>query len=432
MTSQRRYREIRDAVHGFVLVEREEWPVLDSPLLQRLRDVHQLGMTYLVYPGASHKRFEHSLGVMDMAGRVYDVITRPENRKHFAPEILREVQETSGLLYWRRVVRMAGLCHDIGHPPFSHAAENEILPSRVRHEHVTVRLILSSEMRGLWDNMVPPINPLHIAKVAVGKEFLPDEDFTEWERILHDIIGHDALGVDRMDYLLRDSRHTGVSYGLFDQLRLLDTVRVLPDPQRNPGANELGIEQGGIHAAEGLYLARYFMFMQVYNHPVRKAYDLHLQDFIRGAVGRLQAGLSWDSLRDFTDTHLMSKVRRAARNANARGHDAARRIVDRDHFRRVYEVTPAQVDAGDDLFDEVKQALSKALGDAEIKEYSRLGEGRPIVEFPIEMSDGAIRSPGSVSETFARLPISEVAYLFVDKSVREAAASVVRKIREGA
>ena len=253
----------------------------------------------------------------------------------------------------------------------------------------------------------------------------------DWENLLHDVIAHDALGVDRIDYLLRDSLHTGVAYGRFDHLRLVDTIRILPRSSSSDSV-ALGLEQGGAHTAEALLLARYFMFMQVYNHPVRKAYDLHLQDFIRGAVGRLQAGLSWDSLRGFTDTHLMSKVRRAARNSNAHGHDAARRIVDRDHFRRVYEVTPAQVYAGDDLFDEVKQALSKALGDAEIKEYSRLGEGRPIVEFPIEMSDGAIRSPGSVSETFARLPISEVAYLFVDKSVREAAASVVRKIREGA
>lgn len=431
-TVQRRYREIRDPVHGFVLVERDEWPVLDSPFVQRLRDIHQLAMTYLVYPGATHTRFEHSLGVMEMAGRVYDVITRPENRKALGAEIISEIEDEGRRLYWRRVVRMAGLCHDIGHLPFSHAAEGEILPDSVSHEHITANLILSEEMGGLWDDMIPRVNPMHVAKVAVGKEFLEDENFSPWEQILHDIIGHDGLGVDRMDYLLRDSRHTGVSYGVFDHLRLLDTVRILPAPYSELSTNELGIEQGGIYAAEGLFLARYFMFMQVYYHPVRKAYDLHLQDFVDSWLGRLEPEVNWDSIKELSDTKVLHEIRASALAKYNPGYDAAKRISDRNHFRRVYTMTPRQVEAGDDLFEKVKQELRKRFGEGNVKDYFRLGRGRPIVEFPIQMSNGSIQSPGNISETFANLPVSEVAYVFIDRTFQDEANSIVREIQDGA
>lgn len=366
-----------------------------------------------------------------MAGRVYDVITRPENRKALHAEIVSEIEDESRRLYWRRVVRMAGLCHDIGHLPFSHAAEGNLLPVGASHENITANLILSEEMGTLWDNMIPRVNPMHVAKVAVGKEYLPDEDFSEWERILHDIIGHDGLGVDRMDYLLRDSRHTGVSYGVFDHLRLLDTIRILPAPYSELSTNELGIEQGGIYAAEGLFIARYFMFMQVYYHPVRKAYDLHLQDFMDSWLGRLEPEVTWDSIKELSDTRVLHEIRASALTESDPRFDAARRISDRNHFRRVYNMTPRQVEAGDDLFEEVRQALRKKFGEANVKDYFRFGRGRPIVEFPIQMSDGLIQSPRNISETFANLPISEVAYVFIDRTFRDEANSIVREIRDG-
>src|SRR5438067_7299829 len=119
--------EIRDPVHTFIRVDTDERMVVDSPPVQRLRHVHQLALTYLVYPGATHRRFEHSLGVMELAGRVFDVITHPGN---ITNDAAREVVpgNATDLAYWRRVVRLAALCHDIGHLPFSHAAEAELLP----------------------------------------------------------------------------------------------------------------------------------------------------------------------------------------------------------------------------------------------------------------------------------------------------------------
>src|SRR6266436_3201596 len=116
--------EIRDPIHVFVRLDNHEREVLNSRPFQRLRHIHQLALTYLLYPGATHRRFEHSLGVMELAGRVYDTVTDPNNILHDAVRDLVPEHNKFDHQYWRRVVRMAALCHDIGHLPFSHAAED--------------------------------------------------------------------------------------------------------------------------------------------------------------------------------------------------------------------------------------------------------------------------------------------------------------------
>src|ERR1700741_261732 len=115
------FHEVRDAVHVFDRLDTEERKVLDSRPFQRLRNIHQLAMTYLVYPGASHKRFEHSLGVMDLAGLMFDVFTSHDKVTDRVREVLPAEED---LHYWKTVLKMAALCHDMGHLPFSHAAEN--------------------------------------------------------------------------------------------------------------------------------------------------------------------------------------------------------------------------------------------------------------------------------------------------------------------
>ena len=160
------FHEIRDPIHVFIILDSDERDVLDSAPVQRLRNVHQLAMEYLVYPGATHKRFEHALGVMELASRVYDIITRNDllhNRiKGRFPEISNENQRG----YWRRVLRMAALCHDIGHLPFSHAAEDELLPDGWTHETITAELIRSDEMGRIWQKVTPPLRTEDIVKVG--------------------------------------------------------------------------------------------------------------------------------------------------------------------------------------------------------------------------------------------------------------------------
>src|SRR5262249_7277632 len=120
-----------------------EREVLNSQPFQRLRHIHQLALTYLVYPGATHKRFEHSLGVMELAGRVFDVVTNRDNTSDQIRDLLSPLKNEDELRYWRRVLRMAALCHDIGHLPFSHAAEKELLPSGWDREKLTREIICS-------------------------------------------------------------------------------------------------------------------------------------------------------------------------------------------------------------------------------------------------------------------------------------------------
>ena len=220
--------EIRDPIHDFVRMSNEERRVVNSRPFQRLRYIHQLALTYLVYPGTTHKRFEHSLGVMELAGRVFDVVTRQSNVSDRVRNLLEPIGDPGQLGYWRTALRMAALCHDVGHLPFSHAAERELLPESWDHEKLTRSIIECDEMKKIWREMTPPLRHEDIVKLAVGPKKAADLRFSQWETILAEIITGDAFGVDRMDYLLRDSHHAGVNYGRFDQIRLIDTIRILP------------------------------------------------------------------------------------------------------------------------------------------------------------------------------------------------------------
>lgn len=164
--------EFRDPIHTFIRADDDERKVIDSAPVQRLRHIHQLAMTYLVYPGATHRRFEHSLGVMDLAGRIFDVVTNPDHVTDAIRNALPVLSKPDELAYWRRVLRVAALCHDIGHLPFSHAQEG-LLPEKWNHERMTVALITSTSMERLWQAPRPTLQSKDIAKLAVGQdEFL--------------------------------------------------------------------------------------------------------------------------------------------------------------------------------------------------------------------------------------------------------------------
>ena len=368
-------------------------------------------MSYLVYPGATHKRFEHSLGVMELAGRVFDVVTAADNvHESFRPTVLSFTEDEKG--YWRRVLRMAALCHDIGHLPFSHAAEIELLPKDRSHESITVDLIRGDLMAEIWGSMTPPLRPLDIAKVAVGQKYAPGVEFGDWEKLLHEIIGGDALGVDRMDYLLRDSHHTGVAYGRFDHYRLIESVRILPASEQSD-ALALGIESGGIHSTEALLLARYFMFMQVYHHHVRVAYDLHLEEFLKAW---LPGGLfpeDWDNLKSLADNEVLSAISESAREKSAPGYDPAKRIVERGHFRRAYAPTLHDKELLDDPVAAVADACSKKFGAHGVRQRTFPPKAGPVTDFPVTDSQGNIESSHAVSLPLRQIPVVDVGYVLI-------------------
>ena len=415
--------EVRDPLHVFVKLSAAELPVLNCAAFQRLRHIHQLALSFLVYPGATHKRFEHSLGVMELATRIFDVVIDSE---HLTDEV-RDIVPTDAFEreYWRRVLRVAALCHDTGHLPFSHAAEKELLPGGADHETLTEQVIRSDEMQAVWHEM--KLDPGDIVVLAVEPEdvgVLPP-----WQAILNEIITGASFGADRMDYLLRDSMHSGVAYGRFDHFRLIDTLRILTpapvdagqhdgndDHQLRDPEPQLGIELGGLESAEALVLARYFMFSQVYLHRVRRIYDIHLKDFLQAWLPDGRFSLDLDAHLGMTDNEVLAEMQKAARDEGHPGHVHARRIMFREHFKVLHTPTPDELAANDEAAHQVFEAAAERYG-AENVRFDRYTKGAGSAEFPVLQANGKSSSSTSVSGVLARVPEASTHHVFVAREV---------------
>lgn len=406
--------EIRDPVHTFIRVSSDERRVIDSRAFQRLRDIHQLALTYLVYPGATHRRFEHCLGVMDLAGRAFDVITRHAHRRNDVREFFPPDDKLS---YWKTVVRMGALCHDLGHMPFSHGAE-ELLPHGYHHEQLSVDVILSEEMRKIWSDI--PLKPDDVAKVAVGVKKWPGpaSDFSPWDELMTEVVTGDAFGVDRIDYLLRDSLHAGVAYGRFDHYRLIDTLRVLPSPDPDKSIKPvIGIERGGLHAAEGLQLARYFMFEQLYFHRVRRALDLHLRQFLLAFLPNGTYPIDVHEHLRLTDNEVLAAMRISAEDPDAPGHEPARRIMKRAFYRVLYVPSAEDLAKAADPIKAVYRAAAK-----EFSEAVNIDVHNPAVksmDFAVEKGDSIVSSVAE-SQILGQIPTARFGYVFITPEKLEA------------
>ena len=413
--ASKQYHEVRDPIHIFVRLDSDERRILDSPPVQRLRHIHQLAMSYLVYPGATHKRFEHALGIMELAGRVFDVVTDNANLhpsiRETVPQLLLRRDEKD---YWRKVLRMAALCHDIGHLPFSHAAE-DLLPEGWSHERISKDLILSDELASLWYAMTPPLKPMDVAKIAVGKKEFADTEFSTWEALLSEMITSDVLGVDRMDYLLRDSHHTGVAYGRFDHYRLIDTMRLLPASQQSDEPT-LGVEIGGLHSAEALLLARYYMFMQVYHHRVRIAYDFHLKQFLQDWASGYRLSVNLKDHQELTDSEVLANISRTARDPSTPGHSPASRIICRKHFKPVYVQTRQDKEEYEAPLDAVYRKCVAVYGESKVHK-GEYHQTNPAPDFPVWDSAGDVVSAYGISNVLPHIPWVDVGLVLMDPDV---------------
>ena len=421
--------EFRDPIHGFIHMSDAERQVVDSPPFQRLRHIRQLALSSLVYPGATHTRFEHSIGVMELAGRVFDVVTREENLRHLTPVMRDRIDK--GLAEkedWRECLRFAALCHDLGHMPFSHAGE-ALLPSGW-HSHESASVILTTNFDGLgrvWNKMDPrPPSGELIAKIAVG----PDSNIWEplgrpapkpddWEIILSQIITGDAFGVDRMDYLLRDAHYTGVPNGVFDHLHLIEALRILPGNKKDPSLFpkdaplSLGLVRSGLHSAEALMTARYFMYQQVYYHRTRKIYDYHLQQFLEKS---LPGGKFPDPSKDlagflqYTDAKIWPEINQAAQDKDLPEHEAARRIVERDHFKLAHWKGPKEKNHGD-----LVARAKKEFGE-ELLYAKAVGKKKPS-NFLVLDKNGEVCSSENISDFPENGIQPSFGYVFADSSI---------------
>jgi len=410
--------EIRDPVHVFIRLDTDERKVLDSRPFQRLRQIHQLAMTYLVYPGATHRRFEHSLGVMELASRVFDIITKePVNDKvrYIMPEDDKKV-------YWRRVLRMAALCHDLGHLPFSHAAEEELLPEGWDHERITAEIIKSEEMRKIWEEeSTMPLKTEQIIKIALGSEKAKQLslELDDWEIILSEIIIGDTFGVDRMDYLLRDSLHAGVVYGKFDHYRLIDTLCVLPKEEKGSTEPTLGLNAGGLQSAEALLWARYFMYSQVYFHHVRKIYDIHLKDFLQSWLPEGKFPTKVDDILKITDSEVIVELRKAALDNKHPGHIHAKRIIEHNHFKKFYKRNPKDHKININSGELVYKAACEKFG-AEFVRHDRYTQKGGSQTFPVQDYEKIFPSI-ELSDTIANMPVVATDFVFIDSEHLSAA-----------
>jgi HD superfamily phosphohydrolase len=355
---------------------------------------------------------------MELASRVFDVVTASTAIADDVRPLIPEAQNPDEVRYWRRVLRMAALCHDIGHLPFSHAAEDELLPAGWSHERLTRMLIESELMMPIWKSMRPPLEPEHIVKLALGVRKAKDLTFSKWEAILSDIIVGDSFGVDRIDYLLRDSHHTGVGYGKFDHYKLIDEIRILPSEE---GSTEpaLGINEGGIYSAEALTLARYFMFTQVYYHPIRLIYDRHLMDFLKDwlAEGTLLGvgtfSVDVEGHLRLTDNEVNAAIRVAASDSKKPGHDPAKRILEHNHFRVLYERNPQDVKVHFDPGAAIADAAIHEFGAANVR-TSKPRLKNVSADFPVRTRDERIEPAISMSDVLKTLRPTSIDYVYIE------------------
>lgn len=405
--------EIRDPVHVFIRLDTDERKVLDSRPFQRLRQIHQLAMTYLVYPGATHRRFEHSLGVMELASRVFDIITREpihDKVRYIMP------QGDDKKAYWRRVLRMAALCHDLGHLPFSHAAETELLPDGWDHERITAEIIRSEKMRNIWEEeSIIPLKTDQIVKIALGpqKAGKLGLKLCDWEAILSEIIVGNTFGVDRMDYLLRDSLHAGVVYGKFDHYRLIDTLCILPKEEEGSTEPTLGLNAGGLKSAEALLWARYFMYSQVYFHPIRRIYDIHLKDFLKSWLPRGKFSTKVDDILKITDCEVLVELRKAALDKKHPGHIHAKRIIEHNHFKTFYKWSPKDNKININSVELVYKAACEKFGEESVR-YDPYAQKGGSQHFPVQDYEKILPSI-ELSDTIADIPVVATDFVFINR-----------------
>lgn len=276
--------EIRDPVHGSIYYSDAEVAVLDTPEYQRLRKIKQLGFSEYSYPGATHNRYIHSIGVGHLAGLVFDTIFRAY-----------PFQKSSHKLKYRQCLRLAALLHDIGHGPLSHTTEqvmpplNELMVSaytdqnqngrRAHHEDYTIKYITESPLAETIRKQFPDFEPYHVA-CLVDKSLPSKDDFfidgsLDFRPILSQIVSSE-LDVDRMDYLERDSYFCGTNYGKIDMGWLVQNLTFhIQDSQIF-----LALNRRALYAFDDFLISRHHMYLMVYFHHKSIIYEEMLNRYL--------------------------------------------------------------------------------------------------------------------------------------------------------
>ena len=332
-------RVINDTIHGSFSIDGVREDLLSTPEFNKLSHIKQLGLAHLVFPGAHHTRFEHSLGVSHLAGRMADSLS------------LSEEEST--------IVEVAAMLHDVGHGPYSHTLEH-ILHERggADHMHITEGIItgdyeiLSDEERSLFPERrtVPEIlesygiDPKEVSSLIHG----PDaggkernlfhwgegaEAFHSQDHTMGHLV-HGPVDCDQMDYLLRDAHFTGVRHGIIDHHRLIHCM------ERHSG--DIAISEGGLSALEGMMTARALMYSAVYFHKVTRITEVMLSRAVERSEENLPEAVQMQRMVDAEVWHALDSAGPFAKDMIKRL--KYRQLMKNCLTRRMDELTPVQID----------------------------------------------------------------------------------------
>jgi uncharacterized protein len=384
MYDHQEVREVRDPIYGFVRLSRNEWEIINTPAFQRLRDIRQLAMGHLVYPGANHTRFEHSIGCVHLSTAIFDYLYE------IGKDILSAEHRIDDRSFHRirHILRLGSLLHDIGHPPFSHSGE-DLLPrildgqgkpiiengreKKVSHEDMTIRLIRETEVGEKISELYGSegITPEDVIAVAVGSKHAQAIRPQSHHLLLNQILTGD-LGSDRIDYLLRDAYHSGQKSGEFDHRRLISTLILVSKPESEGEGYELGFDEGGWLVAEQMIVARYLMYLSLYFHKTKRIYEKHLEDFMAAWLADKGGHLPEDlkAYVALSDSNVLAELSHAIGDPDSPGHEYAMRFQARSHMRLSKEIILAdnyrsvsgRREPDRDRFDKLRNEVSVRFG----------------------------------------------------------------------
>jgi uncharacterized protein len=334
---------IRDPLWDNIRVDHPALLALDTPAVQRLRYIRQVGHSFLVYPGATHTRFEHALGAYHLTRRALAALDEIAE--------LGPATEADCL-----AVRMAALLHDIGHYPFSHALEEAGFPS---HETLGVAKLSEGELHARLSEIGGRDFPRIVGELIIGSSRSP----------LQGLISG-SIDLDKVDYLSRDARMCGVPYGTVDVDRLLSSLTLV---EVAPGRFEVGVQEKGVSALESLLFAKYQMYRNVYWHHAVRSATCMFKRAVRMAVRR--GSVTVQAIADATDDGLMERLISHDRNELAsciRGRRLHKRALDLPASEVPGDVQP-WVSGDPDLLERVEDAIAAQAG---------LPSGGVLLDFP--------------------------------------------------
>ena len=341
-----RFETLRDPLWNNVRVDELTLRLVDSEAFQRLRYVRQLGLAFLVYPGATHSRFEHALGTYHLARQTLSLLSeasddsRVDEREH-------------------AIVRAAALLHDVGHYPFSHALE-EI--GQLHHEDVARPLITAGTLASILESELGSDAPARIFELIRGISTSP----------LQGLISG-SLDLDKIEYLKRDAFMCGVPYGEIDVHRLMQSMLIVSDPES--GKSAVGIREKGLSALESLLFAKYQMYRNVYwHHAVRSATAMYKR-VVEDAL-RVRA-IDPELLASYTDEGLLHRLEHANPTPLLDG------LRTRRLYKRALEWPASQLDDDFGEWISVDRERTRMAEDALAREL-RLQPGEVLLDFPMK------------------------------------------------